>query len=290
MPENQPPFTHPLQVEQIERALHGSAIGQQIVYARKLPSTMPLAHHLVREADSPDRCAGVVVTTEEQTAGRGRLERRWEAVPGRALLISIVVAPPLIPAEPAQLPMIAALATLEATRTVVPTLAPHLWLKWPNDLLIVDRRVAGKLAGLLIESSFDSTGLNYAVIGIGINVNQRPEELPPSRPHGLPPTSLYTQFGQEVAREDLLVALCLHLNSLLEPSMRPDPEEIHRRWQATLVNLGKQVTVRRGEADSSPLFGRAISTTHTGSLIVEEPSGAQQIVVAGDAEFQWDLS
>lgn len=249
---------------------------------------MTIAHQTVRQATSPAECAGVIVVAEEQTAGRGRLQRRWDAPPGRALLTSVIVAPPLLPAEPAQLSMIAGLAALEALRAAVPVLARHLWLKWPNDLLIVGDGAAGKLAGILIESIFGGDGLDYAVIGVGVNVNQRDEELPPSRVGGVTPTSLYARLGHEIPRADLLIGLCHALSRWLTPAPRPNPAEIHRGWQAALINLGHAVRVRSAETADAPVIeGRAVGTTLTGSLIVEQADGARQIVDAGDAEFQW---
>jgi BirA family biotin operon repressor/biotin-[acetyl-CoA-carboxylase] ligase len=231
----------------------------------------------------------VVVVTEEQTAGRGRLQRRWEAPPGRALLTGIVAAPPLLPAEPAQLSMIAGLAALETVRAAVPMLARHLWLKWPNDLLIVGDGAVGKLAGILIESAFGAHGLDYAVLGIGINVNQRAEEMSPPRTNGLNPASLYMLLGHEIDREDLLIGLCHNLSRWLNPSPRPSPEEIHRQWQAALINLGHNVTIRSSAAATAQeITGRAVGTTLTGSLIIEQADGTRQIVAAGDAEFHWN--
>jgi BirA family transcriptional regulator, biotin operon repressor / biotin---[acetyl-CoA-carboxylase] ligase len=278
-----------LHVEQIQQALQTSPIGHRIIYHPQVSSTMPIAHQCVQQASAPDNCAGVIIVAEEQTAGRGRLQRRWEAPPGRALLTSVIVTPPLLPVEPAQLSMIAGLAVLETLRAAVPMLARHLWLKWPNDLLIIGDGAAGKLAGILIESRLGARGIDYAVIGIGINVNQRAGEmsLPPA--HGIGPASLCTLLGREVMREDLLISLCHRLSCWLNPSPRPSPMEIHRCWQAALVNLGHAVTVRSAvDGNAWTITGRAVETTLTGSLVVEQADGARQIVDVGDAEFQWN--
>jgi BirA family transcriptional regulator, biotin operon repressor / biotin---[acetyl-CoA-carboxylase] ligase len=279
----------PLQVDWVQQALQASPIGHKIVYYPQATSTMPIAHGWVQQASTPVDCAGVLIVAEEQTAGRGRLHRPWQAPPGRALLTSIIVTPPLLPVEPAQLSMIAGLAALETLRAAVPMLARHLWLKWPNDLLIVGDGAAGKLGGILIESKFGARGIDHAVIGIGVNVNQRAGEMPPQPANGIGPASLYTLLGHEVAREEILIGLCHRLSYWLTPSTRPSSEEIHRCWQAALINLGQPVTVRSAvDASAWTIEGRAVDTTRTGSLVIEQADGARQIVEAGDAEFQWN--
>ncbi|MBX2999837.1 MAG: biotin--[acetyl-CoA-carboxylase] ligase [Caldilineaceae bacterium] len=284
------PLFHPLRVEWVQQALQASPIGHKIIYHPQVTSTMPIAHGWVQQASTSADSAGVIIVAEEQTAGRGRLQRRWEAPPGRALLTSIIVTPPLLPVEPAQLSMIAGLAALETLRAAVPVLARHLWLKWPNDLLVVGDGVAGKLGGILIESKFGAGAIDHAVIGIGVNVNQRAGEMPPQPANGIGPASLYTLLGHEVLREDLLIGLCHRLSYWLEPSIRPSPEEIHRCWQAALINLGHTVIVRSASDSTSAwtIEGRAVDTTLTGSLIIEQVGGVRQVVEVGDAEFQWN--
>jgi BirA family transcriptional regulator, biotin operon repressor / biotin---[acetyl-CoA-carboxylase] ligase len=282
------PQPHPLQLEFIRQKLQGSTIGQVISYHESLPTTMALAHRLVREAASPELCSGAVVVAEEQTAGRGRLQRRWESPAGRSLLTSTIIASPHLPAEVMQMPMIVGLALLDALRAIAPVLARQLWLKWPNDLIVVGDGAVGKLAGTLIESIHGAQGINYSVLGIGINVNQRVTELPPVREGGLRPASLYTLLRREVSREELLVALCQALNNLLVSEEKPASAEIHRRWQALLINLGRQVAVRpSGEDGATMLEGHVVGTTLTGSLIIRQRNGVRQIVDAGDVEFHW---
>lgn len=279
---------NPLHIDYLRLALRNEAFGHWIEYTPSLPSTMPVAHQLVRQADHTDHpFAGAVVLTDEQTAGRGRLARRWDAPPGRALLTSIIAAPPLLPVAPAQLPMIAGIAVLEALRLTTPVLARQFFLKWPNDVVILGDGAMGKLAGMLIESVMDAEGLSYAVLGIGVNVNQRPEDLLPPRFGGLQPVSLYRLLHHDSSREELLIEICRMLGRLLDPLSPISPEEIHRRWEAALINIGRCVTVSDGEKDCRPLTGTVVGTTRYGSLIVEAANGVQHFFDAGDATLQW---
>lgn len=280
-----------LHIDAVRLALRGETFGHQIEYMASTPSTMTVAHRLVQQAeDAGHSCAGIVVVTDEQTAGRGRLARQWDAPAGRALLTSIVVAPPLLPIDVAQLPMIAGIAVLDALRSTVPVLARQFRLKWPNDVVIVGDGALGKLAGMLIESVIDAAGLSYAVLGIGVNVNQRPAELPMPRPNGLQPVSLYRLLHHDTAREEVLINLCRALGRLLQATARLSPEEVHRRWESALINIGQQVSVHHNAAeDASPwLTGTVVGTTRSGSLIVEAANGMQYFVEAGDAEFFWN--
>lgn len=268
-----------MDLQTVRAGLAGWPFGHPLHYYPTLPSTMPVARGLAAAAPDPAPISGALVVADEQTAGRGRLDRRWETPPGRALLLSVVVAGPHLPDRPAQLPMIAGLAVLEAAAQVVGSAGVRLGLKWPNDLVALLPTGPVKIAGLLAESSLDSQGIRFAVLGIGVNVNQRAAELPAPRSGGLPPASLYTLLGQEQSREALLVGLCRSLSGLLAGPDRPTAEQIHARWQAELVNLGRAVVVHGG---GGAWTGRAVGADLDGSLLVEESAGRRVAVAAGD--------
>lgn len=277
-------MSHPASLQAKAQQLRTGFFGRIFHYHQQVDSTMPLAHNLVRTAQHPTECAGAVVVAEEQTLGRGRLDRRWDAPPGRALLSSFVIAEPCLPEKFSQLPMIAGLAVLMAMRQTVPVLARQIWLKWPNDLILVGDGALGKLAGVLIESAFTKYSMAYAVLGIGINVNQRAVDLPAPRPGGLRPTSIYALLHREIDRGDLLIALCNALDRLLVGPSRPSPQEIHRQWQANLIGIQRMVTVVQQDQQ---IHGEVTGTTLTGSLLMTDATGVQHVVEAGDAEFHW---
>lgn len=252
---------------------------------RRVASTMPLAHALVTEAGDPSQVAGALILAEEQTAGRGRLDRRWQAPPGTAILASLVVAGPLLPSEPAQLPMIAGLAVLRALEATLPELAGQVALKWPNDVLLgPEPGTARKVAGLLVESAFQEGRMAYAVLGMGINVHQEASQLPAPRPGGLPPTSLSAFTGRAVDRSELLLALCQALSHLLEPPDRPEPAAIHEEWQARLIHLGRRIRWQPSPGEA-PVTGRVVATTLDGGLVLEMEGGQRQVVQAGDVSL-----
>ena len=140
---------------------------------------------------------GAVAVTEEQTEGRGRLGRRWEAAAGSSILVSVLLVPPVKPPRLPELSLVAGGAVAQAIAEIT-GIEPAI--KFPNDLLIGMRKVAGILA----ESSE-----GRVVLGIGVNVNQTAQELPAETL--TPPTSLRVVLGEPVDRARLLAAILLHL-------------------------------------------------------------------------------
>ena len=144
-----------------------------------------------------DSVEGAVAVTEEQTEGRGRMGRRWEAAPGTSILVSILLVPPV---EPPRLPELSLVAGVAVAQAIAEITGIEPAIKFPNDLLIGMRKVAGILA----ESSE-----GRVVLGIGVNVNQTAQELPADTL--TPPTSLRVELGEPVDRAQLLAAILLQL-------------------------------------------------------------------------------
>lgn len=144
-----------------------------------------------------DSAEGAVAVTEEQTEGRGRLGRRWEAAPGTSILVSVLLVPPV---EPPRLPELSLVAGGAVAQAIAEITGIEPAIKFPNDLLIGMRKVAGILA--------ESTE-GRVVLGIGVNVNQTARELPADTL--TPPTSLRVVLGEPVDRARLLAAILLHL-------------------------------------------------------------------------------
>jgi len=144
-----------------------------------------------------DSAEGAVAVTEEQTQGRGRLGRRWEAAAGSSILVSVLLVPPV---EPPRLPELSLVAGGAVAQAIAEITGIEPAIKFPNDLLIGMRKVAGILA----ESSE-----GRVVLGIGVNVNQTAQELPADTL--TPPTSLRVVLGEPVDRARLLAAILLHL-------------------------------------------------------------------------------
>ena len=144
-----------------------------------------------------DEGEGAIAVAEEQTEGRGRLGRRWEAPAGTSVLVSVLLRPAVDPARLPELSLVAGGAVAEA---IVEVTGIEPTIKFPNDVLIEGRKVAGILA----ESSE-----GRVVLGIGVNVNQTREQLPDDTQ--MEPTSLRAELGEPVNRVQLLAAILLQL-------------------------------------------------------------------------------
>jgi BirA family transcriptional regulator, biotin operon repressor / biotin---[acetyl-CoA-carboxylase] ligase len=173
-----------LSAEAVVPRLRGR-FGRPYLYVASCRSTQRLLAQ-----DAPE---GAVAVADEQTEGRGRLGRRWEAPPGTSLLLSLVLRPDV---APEQLPTLSPAAGRACAEAITAVTGLELAVKFPNDVLVGDRKTAGVLA----EADEDRV-----VLGIGINVNQHADELPADA--RLAATSLRLELGAPVDRVELLVVL-----------------------------------------------------------------------------------
>jgi BirA family biotin operon repressor/biotin-[acetyl-CoA-carboxylase] ligase len=213
---------------------------------------------------------GTAVIAERQTSGRGRLGRVWVSPPGTNIAVSLVLRPNLKPAEASQIPLIAGIATCKAIERVS---ALHPRIKWPNDVLLRNKKVAGILA----EMGAEVDRLHYIVLGLGINVNTRaslfPAELQPSA------TSLAEEAGQEVSRVRLLQALFEELEHVYEEFKHSGFGPLRDRWKALDCTLGSWVKAIVGE---ERIEGQALDIDADGALVLRKQAGEIQRVIAGD--------
>jgi BirA family biotin operon repressor/biotin-[acetyl-CoA-carboxylase] ligase len=268
-----------LDLTRIAMSLNRSLVGHTLDYHASIPSTMLMAMELAVGADTR---SGTLVVAEEQTAGLGRLQRSWEAPANQALLLSVILKPPHLPANPAQLAMMAGIAVVRAILSILPDLTDEIGLKWPNDILLGSDLASGqKVAGILIETSYRNSEMEYAVVGIGVNVNQAPPALPKVSPSAPPPTSLLAYVGRPIDRSDLLIALGQVWNELLGPK-RAD-HDIYQEWRSLLYTLGQPVTVRQhGQGSEQVVHGTAVDVTADGALVVADQNGHTFTFGSGD--------
>ncbi len=275
-----------LNVEALTRSLETQYFGRggRLSYLPTVESTSTLAMQLARER--PDE--GLVVLTDSQTAGKGRQGRRWVDVPGCNVLMSITLRP-LFP--PHLLVMLASLAVVDTIAEVCKIQAA---IKWPNDVLIEERKVAG----ILTETSHDAQGQLIAVIGIGINVNGRIEEvtrfLAERASLVAHATTVETACGHPVDREVLIAAL---LRSLEEAYLSLQQETtgvlpttakqtlpsrlLWEKWRGRLATLGRTITVRQG---NSTISGIAEDVDGNGELLLRDHSGELIRITWGSIE------
>jgi BirA family transcriptional regulator, biotin operon repressor / biotin---[acetyl-CoA-carboxylase] ligase len=211
--------------------------------------------------------AGLVVA-ETQSAGRGRFGRPWLSPPG-GIWMSLVLRPKIPAAAAGGAALLAATATAQAVAGATGLPAS---IKWPNDVLIGDRKVCG----ILIEMAAEIGLVDYLVIGVGVNANFSAAELP-----GLPATTLQSETGRPVDRAKLIGAI---VNLIFAgQSMLERPAQLRERWKALSSTLGKRVSVQSG---SGLIEGLAVDVDEAGGLIVEQADGGRRVLRSGEVTFQ----
>ncbi len=283
-------------LDQLETQFFG--VGERLLYLPTVDSTntraMQLAHEWPQE--------GVVVLTDSQTAGKGRLGRRWVDVSGRNVLCSTLLRP-MFP--PYLLVMLASLAVVDA---ISETCEVSAAIKWPNDVLIENRKVAG----ILIETSHDTDGQLIAILGIGVNVNGTVQDLAAlsfgggastgtqsSRQAPVPLSTLAITLeiacGHYVSREIFIAHLLRNIEVAylaLQQEARntfttiitatPVARSIRERWRTHLSTLGRAIEVRQG---NTVVSGIAEDVDETGELLLRNHSGEVVTITWGDVGY-----
>lgn len=211
---------------------------------------------------------GLCALADEQTAGRGRMGRCWHSPRVDGFYFSILLTPRLARAQVPLLTLMAAVATAEAIETVCPR---PLDIKWPNDILIAQRKVAG----ILTEAGFEAQQLNYVVIGIGVNLNHRhfPDELHRTA------TSLYLEKNGEVDRELFLMHLINRLDQWYGVINTAAAAIIERWQQLSSFAYGKVIEVEeRGQS----VRARTCGLTPTGALLAQTADGELLTLYGGE--------
>ncbi|MEF8907325.1 MAG: biotin--[acetyl-CoA-carboxylase] ligase [Haloarculaceae archaeon] len=241
----------------------------EVEYHDTVPSTNDRARELAAEGRED-----VVVLADAQTGGRGRLDREW-ASPSGGVWLSILVRPDVPPAHAPAFTLAAAVATTRAAREA----GADAVIKWPNDVLVAggdsgetEGRDASerKLAGVLTEMEGEADRVSWLVVGIGVNANVDPEELPT----GQPVTSLRAEVGDVDRR--------LFTQRLLEEfhALRGDLEGVVDAWREYASTLGRRVRV---ETPAGSVVGEAVDVRFPGTLVVDTGDGRED-VTAGDCE------
>ncbi len=239
-------------------------VGQRVVYYPSVTSTNEVA----RQEAQRGAAGGTVIIADEQTAGKGRKKRIWLS-PRGSIALSIVLYPSIV-----HLPSLIMLTSLAVVYSIESVTGLKPQLKWPNDVLIKGRKVCG----ILIENGVRGRKVDYAIVGIGINVNLRTADFPEISPIA---TSLSAELGREIPQVDLIRRLLIEVERLYLDLQ--SGEAIFQQWRNRLVTLGRKVKVSYGETKQE---GIAESVAEDGSLLLRSPEGSLVKIVAGDVTLR----
>jgi BirA family biotin operon repressor/biotin-[acetyl-CoA-carboxylase] ligase len=263
--------TESLSLDRIRQALTAQVVGRQIYLFGEVASTNSV---LVRLAKAGAR-EGTVVLAEGQTAGRGRLGKAWFSPAGVNLYASILFRPPIVPGEVAVFSFIVSLALADAIQEegVEPA------IKWPNDILVGRKKVAGVLA----ESVASGDRVDFVILGAGVNLNVERETLRSALgPGAQSAVSLHEAVGRELDRNAFAARFLTLLDEWFHIYLSKSAEVILQAWRDRDVTTGRRVEVREGP---EVFDGRAIGVNTEGHLAVQDSYGKVRRVVSGEIRF-----
>jgi BirA family biotin operon repressor/biotin-[acetyl-CoA-carboxylase] ligase len=214
---------------------------------------------------------GTVVAADRQTAGRGRMGRQWVSPPGANLYFSVLLRPAAPPFVVPQLALVAGLSVAEAVEQQAP--AVEAGVKWPNDVLVAGR----KLAGILCEMEAEADAVHAVVVGIGLNVNSGRDDFPPLLRKRA--TSLRIESGCEIGRVDMLAAVLNALEANYNQWAQGGLASLLPAMEARSVLKGKYVTV---SAHRREMAGVVTELDADGCLVLEQEGGTQVHVPSGE--------
>lgn len=250
---------------EIQIGLKTKHFGRKINYFSKVDSTNNKAKELVFAGASE----GLLVVAEEQVGGRGRLGRSWFS-PSGGIWFSLVLRPQIAPGEILKITLMAGIAGVEAIKETI-GLEPRI--KWPNDLLIKGK----KLAGILTEMETEADRIHSVILGMGINANIAWRDFPSHLKETA--TSMQVQLGKNVDRCRILRAILAKLETGCEQLRSGGFSSIRNSWMEHSDTLGSQVKV---ETVNGAIKGKAVDISSEGALILELDSGETKAVWSGD--------
>lgn len=247
-----------LDADVISSGLKTKWLGRDLSSFSEVNSTNEVAKSLASSCQN-----GTVILAETQTRGRGRLSRSWESPPG-GIWMSLILKPKMPLASVYQINMAVSVAISKA---IFSLLGLKAGIKWPNDLLVGER----KICGILMEISAEVGRLDYAVVGVGINANVGLSDFPEEWRS----TSLSHEMGREISRTDLIQRILLEIEEAYE---KMGTREIYEEWRNRSVTMARYVRINSNSGD---LVGVVEDLAEDGALLLKTECGLQR-VLAGD--------
>jgi BirA family biotin operon repressor/biotin-[acetyl-CoA-carboxylase] ligase len=241
-------------------------VGRDIQVFQETTSTNDVVEKLARDGVRE----GVVVFAESQTKGRGRLGRQWLSPAGQGLWFSVLLRPNFGPQEATRLTVGAATAVLRALQSQT-GLSPAV--KWPNDILIGGKKVAG----ILTELSAELDRVNYVILGIGVDVNLSQGDFPPELRRLA--TSLSNELGRPCDRAELAAEILRELDRDYARVCRGEFEAVAVEWEARCATLGREVLITVGDRQ---VRGWAEALDASGALLLRTQHGHLERIIGGD--------
>jgi BirA family transcriptional regulator, biotin operon repressor / biotin---[acetyl-CoA-carboxylase] ligase len=255
--------------EKISADLKTKIIGKKIIYFPETDSTNTRAKQF-----AIDNCLeGTVILADSQTMGRGRMDRMWHSPVGTGIYMSIIVHPGISIKELPKITLVAAVAAAEALSASANV---NIIIKWPNDLLLNDK----KICGILTELHSLGNEKSFVIVGIGINVNT-PGEMFPADIAGIA-TSILKEAGQKIPRSAIIKSVIECFDRWYGVFLNGAFPEILHKWKAYSKIIGRRIQVK--EADTQ-ITGTVIDIGSDGALMLEDANGCIYKIYSGDISY-----
>lgn len=257
-------------LEEIENGLDkASMFAGNINYCKTIESTNLTAKKMAADGAAE----GTIIIAEEQTLGRGRLNREWISPPNENLLFSIIFRPHLILSQLFLLTMLTSLSTVKA---IAKTTGLNALIKWPNDIYLDNLKVGG----ILTEFNGEQDRINFAVVGLGLNVNFAPALSGDIRNNA---TSLAKAFGKKISRINLICEILKEIEKFYGLIYENKLDRIHQEWNNYSLITGKPVRITSFNTTED---GVAESVDVDGCLIFKNLDGKRKKIVCGDVSLR----
>lgn len=256
----------------ILNSLETSFIGRPLYFHSNIDSTNNAAHDLALKGAKE----GTAVAADCQTKGKGRFRRRWESPEGVNIYTSIILRPDIHPQTAPKITLMAAVAVAETISKFLNNgsgCKPEPAVKWPNDILLNSKKVAG----ILTEMNSEMDKINFIVLGMGININMTKDMLPKELRHIA--TSLKEETGRDISRIDFISTLFLNIEKWYKTFLKDGFTTVHQAWKGYFNMAGKMVKIREMDRE---IEGIALTIDEDGLLVVREKSGKIVKIVSGD--------
>ena len=253
---------------EIKEVCNTTKIAKEVYFYEQTDST----NNCIRKLAKEGKKEGVVAVAEIQTAGKGRRGKGWQSPKGTGIWMSMLLTPNITPPEAPVLTLLAGLAVCRAVRQQTGLTA---MIKWPNDILISNK----KICGILTELYAEMDSVHFVITGIGINVNTEvfPDELQKTA------TSLKIEKGESISRKNMIKAVIeefekIYLQYEKECSFLPFREE----YKKYCINIGKELQV----LSKQPFIAKGIDITEQGELLVQKQTGEKVVVFSGEVSIR----
>ncbi len=245
-------------------------IGREYIYLDEVDSTNEYAKKIASE--KPD---GAIVLAENQYKGKGRLGREWTSLSQTGIWMSLILKPEILPADAIIITQVAAAAVVKGITEILDC---EVKIKWPNDIVLKNK----KICGILTEFSGEIESINYIIVGIGINVNQKSKDFPEEIRDKA--GSLREYAGKEISRKLIVKEIINYFNKyyfeFLKNQTFKGIIDICKKYSATLQNEVRIIQ------NGKEIIGKAVDLTDRGTLIIEDSKGVKSEIISGEVSVR----